>query len=317
MQRTLLTLLIVLMGGLQLQAQFLPTSNLTVFSEDGFKFYLILNGERQNDVPQTNIRVEELPNPYYSCKIIFEDKTQKEITKGNLMLVDAEGVHQDVTYKIRKDKSGKQVMRFHSFIPAIQNMQRPANTMVYRYGNPSPFMRGNDMIETTVVEMRHGNGRNDAVLDISVGEGGASIQVRDPELRTQTTTVTTTTRTTTREREYNQRVMDDGFATSSPEMGCQGYPMSPGDFSKAMNSVKGQSFEEGKLRVAKQVANANCLKVNQIKELIHLFSFEASKLDFAKAAFRSCTDPKNYFQLNDAFTFESSREDLDKFISNQ
>ncbi|HPI55229.1 MAG TPA: DUF4476 domain-containing protein, partial [Chitinophagaceae bacterium] len=95
------------------------------------------------------------------------------------------------------------------------------------------------------------------------------------------------------------------------------YPMSPGDFSKAMNSVKGQSFEEGKLRVAKQVANANCLKVNQIKELIHLFSFEASKLDFAKAAFRSCTDPKNYFQLNDAFTFESSREDLDKFISNQ
>lgn len=67
-------------------AQFLPTANLTIFSEDGNKFYLILNGERQNDEPQTNIRIEELPQPYYNCKIIFEDKSMKEISKNMLML---------------------------------------------------------------------------------------------------------------------------------------------------------------------------------------------------------------------------------------
>lgn len=132
-------------------AQFLPTSNLTIFSEDGYKFFLILNGERQNEVAQTNIRLEELPQPYYSCKIIFEDPTQKEITKNNLMLVDANNIHQDVTYKIKKDKSGKQVLRFYSFMPAEQNMMRPSNVPVYRYGQPNVIVSGPGFSQTTVV----------------------------------------------------------------------------------------------------------------------------------------------------------------------
>ena len=49
------------------------TSNLIVFSEDGLKFYLILNGIRQNEVPLTNVKVTGLNQPYYSAKIIFED----------------------------------------------------------------------------------------------------------------------------------------------------------------------------------------------------------------------------------------------------
>ena len=52
-------------------AQNQRTGNLTIFSEDGDKFYLVLNGEKQNDIPQSNIRIEELPQPYYSARIIL------------------------------------------------------------------------------------------------------------------------------------------------------------------------------------------------------------------------------------------------------
>src|SRR5205085_6529452 len=70
--------------------------NLTIFSEDGDKFYLILNGEKQNTAPQTNIRVEELPQPYYNAKIIFADSAVMPISKNNLRIADADGTMMDV-----------------------------------------------------------------------------------------------------------------------------------------------------------------------------------------------------------------------------
>jgi hypothetical protein len=45
-----------------------------------------------------------------------------------------------------------------------------------------------------------------------------------------------------------------------------------------------------------------------------LFSFESTRLDFAKFAYAYTLDLRNYYKLNDAFTFESSIDDLDKYI---
>ena len=110
---------------------------------------MILNGEKYNDVAQTNIRIEELPNPYYNCKVIFEDKTLPAISKNALMLADANGVMQDVTYRIKKDNKGKPVLRFFSFVPAQQNMLRPTNCTTYRFGNPNSIIAGPGYINGT------------------------------------------------------------------------------------------------------------------------------------------------------------------------
>jgi hypothetical protein len=89
-------------------AQRQSVANLTVFSEDGYKFYLVLNGERQNDIPQSNIRIEELPQPYYSARVIFADSTIAPVSKNSLMLTDADGTMMDVTYRIKVDKNKRQ-----------------------------------------------------------------------------------------------------------------------------------------------------------------------------------------------------------------
>ncbi|WP_396151393.1 hypothetical protein [Flavobacterium sp.] len=57
--KTTLTCLLLVASALSF-GQIQPFGHLTIFSEDGDKFYLILNGERMNDEPQTNLRVEEL-----------------------------------------------------------------------------------------------------------------------------------------------------------------------------------------------------------------------------------------------------------------
>jgi len=303
----ILSLLFLMAQAMPSRAQFLPTSNLTVFSEDGYKFFLILNGERQNEVAQTNVRIEELPMPYYNCKIIFEDKSQNEISKNNLMVVDVDGIHQDVTYKIKKDKNGKQVLRFHSNIPAVQNMMRPANAAVYRFGNPNMIIAGPGFTQTTTtVGTRGGNGS--VGVQMNGGGLGVNVQIQDPLVNNSMTTTTTTTTTT---RGGNQ-----GYYNEQPAMqGCvNAYPMSNGDFNSAKQTVKNEGFDETRLDIAKQIAGSNCLNTGQIIALCQELSFEKSKLDFAKFAYDYCVDPRNYFKVSNIFSFSSSKQELNNYI---
>jgi len=54
-----------------------------------------------------------------------------------------------------------------------------------------------------------------------------------------------------------------------------------------------------------------------VMKICNLFSFEESKLTFAKHAYSRTTDKKNYFKVNDVFSFDSSKEELNNFISNE
>ena len=97
-------------------AQSQTGGNLTVISEYGDPFHLILNGESQNAVAQTNIKIENLQLPNYNVRIIFEDNTIAEISKKSLMLTDY-GKFMDVVYKIKKDRNNNLKLLQYSMLP--------------------------------------------------------------------------------------------------------------------------------------------------------------------------------------------------------
>lgn len=74
-----------------LQTSIGQTSSLTVFSQEGEKFFLIMDGIRQNDLPMTNVKVTDLDRPIYKVKVIFEDANQKDIDK-NVFIEDVDGM---------------------------------------------------------------------------------------------------------------------------------------------------------------------------------------------------------------------------------
>lgn len=267
-------------------AQYGQTGNLTVFSEAGEPFFLILNGQRQNDKPQTNLRVEALRQPYYSAKIIFADKSIPEVSTNNLSLTDADEIYQDVTYRIKSDRKDpkKRKLSFFSMIPAEQNFVAPPDLYVVNYGQPA--------VNTNV------NFSTSISTNINMGLG---VNVNVTETHTQT--------------------QSGGFYDNTPAyqpapVGCnQSYPMGPRDFTAAVASVKKQNFADTQLKIAKQVVGANCLSTNQISELARVFKFEENALDFAKFAYDFCTDPQNYYKLSDVFKFSSNAEDLSDYVS--
>lgn len=93
--------------------------------------------------------------------------------------------------------------------------------------------------------------------------------------------------------------------------------MNQQEFSSALQHIRSQSFEDGKLRVAKQVTRGNALRSNQVKRVARQFSFESTRLKFAKFAYQRVSDPHNYYVVNEAFSFSSSVRNLDRFIASR
>lgn len=97
-------------------------------------------------------------------------------------------------------------------------------------------------------------------------------------------------------------------------IGCE-VPMGNADFNSARNSVASKSFESTKLTVAKQIVSANCLTSAQVRAMLNEFSFDNTKITFAKYAYHRTYDLGNYFKVNDVFDFESSAAELARYIS--
>lgn len=91
-------------------------------------------------------------------------------------------------------------------------------------------------------------------------------------------------------------------------------PCSDKDFQNAKHLVQQQDFESSKLKIAKQVAQSEMLTTSQIAEIARLFEFESTKLEFLKYAYAYCFDPNKYYLVNSVFEFDSSKNELDKFV---
>jgi len=86
------------------------------------------------------------------------------------------------------------------------------------------------------------------------------------------------------------------------------------DLPRLQTSMRHASFENDKLRIAKQAISTHRVKANQIFRILMSFSFESTKLKLAKYAYRHCIDKRNYYLVNDAFSFSSSIRELDNYI---
>lgn len=302
------------------------SSNLVVFSEDGLKFYLILNGIRQNDVPVTNVKVVDLIQPYYSAKIIFEDTKQPILEKKILQMTDAEGKgNLEVTYKIKRNNKQVNVLRYFSAVPISQAISETKDVVVYHY-NVTPMPEISTTVvtqETTVTSGSNVNtsaGTNGTSTNVNVNMGGMgvnmNVNINEPNVNATTTSTsyTTTTTTTTSNNNVNNYT-NTSVQNNSNSASCDAaYAMSNSSFSSAKQTITKQSFEDTKLTTVKQILKSNCLSSAQIKEVMLLFNFEANRLEVAKIAHSRCVDKNNYFLLNDAFQFESSVEELNESI---
>ncbi len=302
-------------------------NNLVVYSQDGLKFTVILNGIRQNAVPETNVKVTGLNAPDYQVKIIFDNKTAD--LNQNVYLMNGGEATQNVeySYSIKKKKDSSYKLSFNSDAPiAIHGNDYesdPQQTVVLY--TPVNAVAVNSVTTTTTHTTGTNTNMDGGNIGINMNGLGVSMNINvndgmDDMNSTHSTTTTSTTYSTTTSSS------GDVFDNRPPHTTyvLQGYngvygcpsPIGENDFENAKASIKSKAFDDSKLTMAKQIIGNNCMLCSQIKELMLLITFEQTRLDLAKFAWSHNLDKGNYYKLNDAFTFESSIDELNKYTQN-
>ena len=107
---------------------------------------------------------------------------------------------------------------------------------------------------------------------------------------------------------------DDCYHTMNCEMPCI-IGMDAVSFNELKRVVANRWFDSSKLEVAKQGISGSAISSAQLAELMGLLSFESSKLELAKFGYQYVADKQKFYIVNDAFSFESSISELNRFIS--
>lgn len=300
--------LLVFLGFVNFVNCFSQGSIVTVFSEKGDKFWLILNGQKINQSPETRVTAEKLAEVSYRVKIIFENPKISDI-ESTIYTKDADGNFSKATYAI-KEKKGKYKLSLVSYEPisAVQNITPQVNQPVTQ-----PQQVNQQQIQQTNI-----SGIPQTNVTITETQEGINFNIQTPGLNIQTHGVNvqhqTGTNTSTLPPTPTGQVVMQPIQAQSTSIKCKS-PMPDSDFQEALKSISSKSFEDSKLTLAKQITSSNCLKCAQIKSIMKLFSFESSRLEYAKFAYKYAFDKSNYFMLNDVFQFESSIEELNEYIN--
>lgn len=260
---------------------------ISVFSENGEKFYLLLNGEKQNPGPQKNVRVDGLLSESYYAKIIFENESRHGISQLVVNALSNSGKYQETTYEIVKSNDGSLKLKNVGVKPIPESYTPTGGVYSTHYGQAS---RDNtDQPDPAPVPQNAG------------GNGRASISI----IPQGNSSETTTTASFSAPPEPSEPL---------PPAPCN-YPMDVNTFKIAKTTVSQASFEDTKLSTAEALLGANCITSDQVAEICKLFGFEDSKLKFAKYAYPKTTDRENYTKVINSMSFEASKNELKKFIA--
>ena len=324
MKKIIFSLIILLSTQAFIKAQGL----LAFFSENGEKFWVVIDGKKINKEPKYLVDSIPFNMQWGKAKIIFEDSKLPSFDKS-FQVVDADGKFCYVKYIIYKKKD-KYNAKVSSFMP----LNSTHATTSSQTSSPSvqPTQQTNPETQTfqqttTVTDPTTNTNINMGVgVNVTETQDGVNMNIHIPGVQTTTqasavTTTTTTTTTVSQPTQQSQatikpkpQMQTQPVQETKPAGGCIS-PMSDMDFQSAKKSIASKSFEDSKLTTAKQIVSANCVLSSQVKEIMDLFGFENTRIEFAKFAYKYTYDKNNYYKVNEGFKFETSIDELNEYLN--
>ena len=91
--------------------------------------------------------------------------------------------------------------------------------------------------------------------------------------------------------------------------------MNSEDFELALRYISKETFDFNRLDVAKQIVRNNWVTARQIAAFCELFTYDYTRVEFAKVAFASCVDKGMYFVVDDTFIYKFSIDEVHEYIN--
>jgi len=109
------------------------TSSLTIFNNNGQQFFVIMNGIRQNSLPQTNVKISGMNNGAYEVKLIFADGKTGDINK-KIFLDTVADFQARVVFKGKKGK-----LQYYGMTGTGSPAPSGGSTIIYRPTDQSVY----------------------------------------------------------------------------------------------------------------------------------------------------------------------------------
>jgi len=277
-----------------------------IYSENGEKFTLSIDGRQINEASASNVRAKDLRGDFFRIQVQFDDENLGMVSQG--FAIDP-GMEQKAVVMMKKN--GKLAIRPSGQPIAYNPVDNQPET---RPSKPTfePTSETQSQTETNVkTTTTHSTGKTGEEVSMDIDmmgtKVGVSVKVDDGMDGEYTTTTTETTSI--------QETETVATAPATVELDCP--EMASGEYNELLTSIKSKTFSDSKMSVLKQVFKDNCMSTDQIKKVMSTFTYEEDKLAFAKMAYDHCTDVKNYWKLNDAFEFEMTIDELNEFLESK
>lgn len=315
--------IILLLGTITSLAQ--PAA-LKVFS-DGELFLVSIDGKKINNKPEASVTAFDITAENIRVLVTLPNQNNLAI-KQSVMVRPGELMK----LLVKQTGKGKWVTRYQGESPlpqkneVVQESENLETVNINAASAPSEQVQiktnVNEKTGSVTTTVNASDAGNDVSINASFDGNDLNVAVSEPSTTT-TTTITTTTggnmtgnATVTISTATSETVSSsvDGQVVEVAE-GCT--PMGSVDFSSAKSSISSKTFEDSKITMAKQIIKANCLKSEQVKQIMKMMGYEDSRLEIAKFAYPYCYDKNNYYKVNDAFQFELTIDELNEFIEAQ
>ena len=291
---------------------FAQYGTMTVSSVNNQKFWLFIDDVLQNEYSTNIIRIQGLQSTYYKIRVEMDNPSNSCV--GETVLISTMSGNNN--YVVTKEKGNyysfkKGQISVNPFF--IQNVIVPDysyysgyNQFLFPGFNPNAnYGQDNHSRGSAYKKYQYSNQGN------SHGYGGNQGYGNPPAYSTPPPPPAHGNPLGYGNSGYgNSGYGSSGYGNLGYGTGC----MPVNDFNRALATIQKESFEDSKLKVARQVTSNNRLCVSQIIQICRIFSFEAKKLEYAKYAYRYCADQNNYYQINDVFSFTASKDELRKYI---
>lgn len=95
------------------------------------------------------------------------------------------------------------------------------------------------------------------------------------------------------------------------------YDLTAMDFANVKKVAGEKETDSEKLKAMQAALGEHTYSTDQVKEMLGWFSFDDTRVTFAKWCYPHVVDKANYGELSSIFSFENTRNDFDKFMSSQ
>jgi len=314
---------------------------LTVYSEDGLPFFLVLNGIQQNKEAAPSVKLIDLEMDYYRAKVVFEDEKVAGFTE-NIQLQGVDKGFYAMVYPIVKGKKGNYCfpgvfsgkIMFHKLDGNteddfdVDNNPQTDNPwekdqVNYQYTTTTPKEVDASKLVQSSMDMM--NAAMEMSANMVSGMGGNMTG-------SSTTTTTTSSSSSTgsgNNSNNNQRPQGGGNnqgnsnsnnnsndnASSGNNRCVMGMNIST--YNSIMSNLKTKNFDDDKVATVQRAIKNNCFTCHQLATMIAQITFEESRLTLAKSGYKKIVDRDNFQEVRDLFTFDSNKEELDQYVDSQ